>query len=268
LKINSRAELTMWALGAQRLWLFLDYDGTLADFAPTPEHVEPQPEVIQLLQHLSQKPGVRITILSGRRLAHVRQLVPVPGIILAGTYGIELLAASGETVNLIQQKDIRPLLDSIKPEWAKMIAGRQGFFLEDKDWALALHARLAADEEAAQILGQAREAVTVRLPEDQVRILGGHKFLEVAPRLANKSEAVRYLLKEYPLTEARLVYVGDDDKDEEAFPLVHAEGGIAVKVRQPSQAAQQTEADIIFRSPQETLVWLWELLHRTDFQPT
>ena len=28
---------------AERLWLFLDYDDTLADFAPTPEHVNSDP---------------------------------------------------------------------------------------------------------------------------------------------------------------------------------------------------------------------------------
>jgi trehalose 6-phosphate phosphatase len=261
LKIGSRAELTKWALEApQRLWLFLDYDGTLADFAPTPEHVEPQPEVIRRLEQLSRRPGVRITILSGRRLAHVRQLVPVPGIILAGTYGIELLSASGETVNLMQQRDIRSVLDAIKPEWAGLLTGRRGFFLEDKDWTLALHARFAPDEEAAQVLGEALEIATLRLPSEQVRILGGHKFLEVAPRLANKREAVAYLLKEYPLPEASLVYVGDDDKDEEAFPLIQAKGGIAVKVLQPSQRAQETRADVFFDSPQETLTWLEELL--------
>jgi trehalose 6-phosphate phosphatase len=260
LKPGSSAELTEWALGAEHLWLFLDYDGTLAEFAPTPEHLEPNPAIIRLLEQLARRPGIRLTILSGRRLAHIRQLLPVAGIILAGTYGIELLAESGETINLIQHRDIRPILESIKPHWLQLIAGRNGFFLEDKDWALALHARFADDEEAARVLGQALEAATLRLPPEHVRILGGHKFLEVAPRLASKSQAVAYLLNEYALPEARLVYVGDDDKDEEAFPVIHARDGVAVKVQQASQISQPTTADFFFHSPQETLAWLAELL--------
>ncbi len=46
------------------------------------------------------------------------------------------------------------------------------------------------------------------------------------------------------------LYIGDDDRDEEAFPLVHAHGGAAVKVAHPSQAFVPTEADFIFESSQ------------------
>ena len=34
---------------AERLWLFLDYDDTLADFAPTPEHVYPDADLVALI---------------------------------------------------------------------------------------------------------------------------------------------------------------------------------------------------------------------------
>ncbi|HSR29324.1 MAG TPA: trehalose-phosphatase, partial [Anaerolineae bacterium] len=74
---------------AERLWLFLDYDGTLANFASTPEHVNPDPELVDLLARLVNQPRFRLAVVSGRRLGHVQKLVPVPGILLAGTYGIE-----------------------------------------------------------------------------------------------------------------------------------------------------------------------------------
>ena len=260
MKPGSKAELTEWANRSQPLWLFLDYDGTLAEFAPTPEHIEPNPRIIRLLERLADRPATRVTILSGRRLAHIRQLLPVTGILLAGTYGIELLAESGETINLIQPQDVRPVLEAIKPAWAELIQGRSGFFLEDKDWALALHARFAEEGEAAQVMGQALETATLKLHPDRFRIVGGHRFLEVAPRLASKRESVAYLLDKYPLPEAQLLYIGDDDKDEEAFPLIHAHGGIAVKIRQASQDSQPTTADVFFHSPTETLDWLEGLL--------
>ncbi|MGD9048934.1 MAG: trehalose-phosphatase, partial [Anaerolineae bacterium] len=60
---------------AERIWLFLDYDGTLADFAPTPEHVLPDPALIALLGELVRQPWLRVAVVSGRRLGHVQKLV-------------------------------------------------------------------------------------------------------------------------------------------------------------------------------------------------
>jgi trehalose-phosphatase len=261
MKFESKAELTKWALEAQHLWLFLDYDGTLADFAPTPEYIVPNAEIIHLLKRILHKASIRVTILSGRRLQHVRLLVPVPGIFLAGTYGIELLTPAGESIQRVHYDVIRPALETIKPEWARIIGERDGFFLEDKGWALALHARFAQDEEAETVLAQAMQAVSAELLKDHFRLLGGHKFLELAPRLASKKETVAYLLNQYPLPNARLIYLGDDDKDEEAFPLVHALQGAAIKVLQPSQAGQPTQADFFFDTPEDTVAWLRELVY-------
>jgi len=260
LKFQDSAELTKWAVESGKLWLFLDYDGTLADFAPTPDHILPDPALIHLIEGLARKPGIRVSILSGRRLSHLRQLLPVAGIILAGTYGIELLEESGQMIQRLQYEKLRPALEAIKPEWHQLIQGRDGFFLEDKGWTLALHARFASDDEAEQVLPRAMEVVNAAPLAREFRILGGHRFLEIAPRLASKRETVEYLLSHYSLPDARLLYIGDDDKDEEAFPLIHAHGGIAVKVFQPSQSALPTTADFSLASPAETRDWLQQLL--------
>lgn len=260
MKFEGSAELTKWALESGRLWLFLDYDGTLADFAPTPDHIEPDPALIHLIEELARKPGIRVSILSGRRLSHLRQLLPVAGIILAGTYGIELLEESGQMNQRLKYEEIRPALEAIKPRWGQLIQRREGFFLEDKGWTLALHARFATATEAEQVIAQALEVLKDRSLPDHFRILGGHKFLEIAPSLASKRESVEYLLDHYALPDARLLYIGDDDKDEEAFPLIHTHGGIAVKVFQPSQSAHPTAADFSLDSPEDTRNWLKALL--------
>jgi len=259
MQFESKEELTKWALEARCLWLFLDYDGTLADFAPTPDHIEPNPAIIAVLNKLSDKPATRVTVLSGRRLGHIRQLLPLHGIFLAGTYGIELVTDTGESVDRVAYDEIRPVLEAIKPRWEELVHGRQGFFVEDKDWALALHARFAEDREADEVIMQARQIIDQSAPTERFRILGGHKFLELAPRLASKRDTVEYLLAQYPFPDSRLLYIGDDDKDEEAFPVIHAHGGVAVKVRQASQESYPTTADFYFSSPGETLDWLQRL---------
>ena len=102
---------------AGRVWLFLDYDGTLADFAPTPEHVQPDPAVVDLLSRFVDEPRIRMAVVSGRRLSHVRSLLPVPGVLLAGTYGIELQTPEGERIDRLAYETIRPALDALKPRW-------------------------------------------------------------------------------------------------------------------------------------------------------
>lgn len=260
MKFNSHAELSAWALEARDLWLFLDYDGTLSDFAPTPDEIVPDADVVRLLDRLRRKPDRRVTILSGRRLAHIRQLLPLDGIMLAGTYGIELQKETGEVLARAEYDRIRPTLERIKPHWADLIWRRSGFYLEDKGWSLALHGRFADDKEAGQVFALALETAAAKMPAGQLRILGGHKFLEVAPHAASKKETVTYLLSQYPAPERRLLYIGDDDKDEEAFPVIHAHRGAVVKVMQASQASQPTSADFFFRSPAETLHWLATLV--------
>jgi trehalose 6-phosphate phosphatase len=241
---------------AERVWLFLDYDGTLADFAPTPEHVLPDPALIDLLNRLVRQPWLRIAVVSGRRLGHVQKLVPVPGILLAGTYGIELQTPQGERFDRLEYDTIRPTLDALKPQWAALLAGRDGFFLEDKGWALALHARFAEETEAEEVLATARRLVTgftQGAPPDLFRLLGGHKFLEIGPRLAHKGRTVAYLLAQYPWPGALPLYLGDDDKDEEAFGVIQEQGGIAIVV---SASPRKTQADGRLESPQTARAWL------------
>jgi trehalose 6-phosphate phosphatase len=230
-------------------WFLLDYDGTLAELAPTPDHVTPDPEVAALVSRLAERPDSRVGVISGRRLDHVERLVPVPGVLLAGTYGVEMRLFHGERLERVDYRVVRPVLDVLKPQWEALVEGREHYFLEDKGWSLALHARFAADEEAEEVLAEARllaHDAVARGGESDFRILGGHKFLEVGPRLAHKGKTVRYLLDRYPCSGARPVYLGDDGKDEEAFDEIKAQGGIAIVV---SSEEKETRADYRVASP-------------------
>jgi trehalose-phosphatase len=148
---------------------------------------------------------------------------------------------------------VRPPLDGLKVGWLDLIAGREGFFLEDKGWALALHACFAADDEAEEVLSAARRMASEAASAGPFRLLGGHKFLEIGPRLAHKGRTVEHLLERYPWPGALPLYLGDDDKDEEALGVIGARGGMAVLVAQEPRA---TRADCRLEPPQVVRQWL------------
>lgn len=252
--MNDCYDLIRKRVGAKkRLWLFLDYDGTLAEFAATPDHIEPKQEVVELVGYLAKLPSIRLAVVSGRRLSHVKQLLPQEGILLAGTYGIELQDRDGELINRVSIDEIRPTLEQLRPRWEDLIADHEGFYLEDKEWSIALHARFASNLDAELILAQAREYAEDAAQEAGLRIMGGHKFLEIGPLLANKGLTVAFLLDEYPFEGAIPIFIGDDDKDEEAFLVIHERGGVAIVV---SSETRTTIADCRLHSPKDVNSWL------------
>ncbi len=239
------------------LVLFLDYDGTLADFAPTPDDIRVEAEVVRRVKALAGLPRTTVILLSGRRLKHVLDLVPVEGIWRAGTYGIELADPTGAPRERLDFDKVRPALDRLRPRWQRLIQGRQGFYLEDKGWTLALHARHAEPVEAKVVLAKARRQAERAALHQPFQILGGEAFLEIAPQLADKAATARYFLNFPELQGCLPLYLGDDDKDEAAFQVIQDAGGIAVRV---GERPEPTVARYQLASPREARQWLDALL--------
>lgn len=258
MKIDGSNKIVEQIQDAAKLRIFLDYDGTLAEFAPTPDEIHPDPELIDLLERLKNHQHLQVAVISGRRLSHIRALIPIPGITLAGTYGIELLDQFGTRIERIDFEAIRPTLERIKPLWLELIRPHRDFYLEDKGWSLALHAKFVAHSTAEETIKHARLIIDrIDIPTDLFRILGGNKFLEVAPKLANKGLTVRYLISKYPLEGALPIYIGDDDKDEEAFEVVIQNNGIPIKV---CSRSSDTKAQLRLDSPNMVRQFLVSLL--------
>jgi trehalose-phosphatase len=259
MSITGAAELNQWVAKSDRLWLFLDYDGTLVEFTPTLDSLHPDTQVIEVLTRLAGKPRLRLVVISGRPLTAIQALLPVPGIFLAGVYGVELQTPAGEKIDRADHARIRPFLEYIKPQWQEIITGRAGFFLEDKGWALALHADSAADIETMQVIATAWKLLTKASIPEQFRMFTGSRYLEIAPALAHKGKAVSFLISRYPWA-AQPLYIGDDDKDEEAFETIHSYHGRTVLVSPHSASPHAMSADYTLESPAAVLNWLRNLI--------
>jgi len=241
---------------AAKLWFLLDYDGTLAEFVDNPDQIVCRPDVVDLLKQLVSLRDVRVAVVSGRRLAHMRELLPVTGLFLAGTYGVELCMEDGTCLQHVDRQRIRPILNALKPQLATLLGERPGFYLEDKGLALAVHGRFANAADAAEVLPRVHHAVEVVAAENaDLIVLGGDRFVEIAPILANKGRTIAWLLHRFSDAATQLVCMGDDDKDEAAFAVVRMHGGLTVAVGN----AGIRDADLHLPSPAAARSWLKQL---------
>ncbi len=240
------------AAGGQ-VGLFLDYDGTLVSLKRTPEEARPDAALLELLTALAELPAIRVVILSGRSLSSLQAMLPVPGLTLAGIYGIEVQMPDQSVVLRSDPARLRPVIEQVKSAWAQLVAERPGFMLEDKGLAVALHARFADPSDAEHVLPQAQSAAAHVISPVHFRLLSGDRFLEVAPAMAHKGQTVEWLLDHYMSRDALLITCGDDDQDEEAFAVVRQRGGIPIVV---GQGQHTTLATFRFSSPDALQSWL------------
>lgn len=239
--------------GHDHVFLFLDYDGTLAEFAPNPDIVLPNKEIIQLLTRLSTHPKVELAVVSGRRLGHIRELVPINGVWLAGSYGIELVDPDGREIDLLSYNELRPRLEKVKPVWETLVHERKNFYLEDKGWSIAIHANGENQKEVDFVIKTANE---IDIPKGFI-LQGNDHFVELCPPTAEKGNTVKYLMDQTDQKNSLPVFIGDDDRDESAFEAIEKLGGIGVLI---SDSPRKSYASCYLENPKMVRRWLTNFL--------
>ena len=207
----------------------LDYDGTLAPIAATPEAARPHPEAVPLLLALAHRHPV--FLVTGRRLWDLEKLLPVRGLPAYGVHGMEHGVLFGRVESLVPETALA-WLEHVREGLPQL----PGLRVEDKGTAIALHYRGAPDEAAvrAALKDWARS-----LPEG-LEALWGKKVLEVRPRGFGKGRVARTIAARHP--ERTPVVIGDDATDEEMFRALPE--AITIKVGEGPTAARYRLKDV------------------------
>lgn len=203
--------------------LFLDFDGSIVDIAPTPDAIVVPDTLPPLLLALRETLGGAVAIVTGRPIAqidfHLGAAVPA----VAGLHGLERRRADGGIVRPPPNDDLRRIRASLEA----FAAAHPGILLEDKGYSLALHYRLAPSLEDA-----CRDVVDSALGDgaEGWEILEGKMVFEIRPRGFAKGAAIEAFLGEPPFVGRIPVFCGDDTTDEDGFAAVNARGGVSVRV--------------------------------------
>ena len=91
---NHRAEIERLIRSASRIWLGLDFDGTLVAITNHPDRVYLHRESRSVLQTLADHPRMSVAVISGRELHDVREKVNLDCISYSGNHGLEILGGN------------------------------------------------------------------------------------------------------------------------------------------------------------------------------
>jgi trehalose 6-phosphate phosphatase len=204
--------------------LFLDIDGTLVEFTDTPSQTFADSEIKGLLEHLLQRLGGAVALVSGRQISTIDQLFAPLQLPCAGLHGVERRDAAG-ALHGAKFDDQR--LSRARKALALLADTYPGTIIEDKGRNIAVHFRLAP--QFGELVRRSVEAIAAPLAEDY-QLQDGAMMVEIKPRGFNKGSAITNFMHEPPFAGRRPVFVGDDLTDRDGFEAVEALGGMSVGV--------------------------------------
>ena len=222
-------------LDPQRHALFLDFDGTLVDFAPEPDAIRLRPGSGELLQALHERMGGAVALISGRRIANLDMHLKPLKLPAAGVHGHEIRV--GEEVRSTADSDS---MRTARQRLKEAVGDGDPLRIEDKGAALVLHFRKAPDQ-AARAERLARGAADGLA---DIEVMRGNAIVELRLKGRHKGDAIGELADMEPFAGRVPVFVGDDTTDEDGFKAVQEAGGFGVKVGQGSTTAHYRLADI------------------------
>lgn len=205
--------------------LFLDFDGTLAPIADTPQGVVVDGDLLALLRRLRDELDGRLAIVSGRAVAALREL-GFEDFLLAGTHGLEF-AQPGEQVEAPKRL---PAVDEAEAAFQRFADDKPGLLVERKTISVGLHFRRAPQWGAAA--GDLAVELASRL---NLAVQPGKMLYELRPGGADKGSAVHKLMQRPPMAGGKPIFIGDDVTDEEGFAAARELGGAGILVGAPRE---------------------------------
>lgn len=191
------------------LLVLLDFDGTLAPIVDDPGQAQAPPAVVEDVRRLAS--AATVAVISGRDVDDVRARTDVPGVIHAGSHGLDLRWPDGR-----RERRGEEAADALAEAAERLEAALRdvpGVRLERKALSLAVHDRQVGEADRPRV---ERAVATVADALPGLRRGGGKRVHELRPAIDwDKGEAARLLLAR--CAPRQCWYLGDDRTDEDAF---------------------------------------------------
>jgi trehalose 6-phosphate synthase/phosphatase len=213
LSAATRARIVREFQSAARRLLLLDYDGTLISIKPTLEQAAPGPGLLAMLGRLAGLGDV--VIVSGRPRATLDAWLGRLDVSLVAEHGAWARERGGDwAVTGALFDDWKPGVRDLMERYVDRLPGAR---VEEKEFALAWHYRLAEPDLAALRAQELSDHLIDLTETSELRVMQGHKVVEVRPAGTSKGTACQaFLSRNYDF----VMGVGDDATDEDLFRVL------------------------------------------------
>jgi trehalose 6-phosphate phosphatase len=202
------------AFADSNVLLAFDYDGTLAPITSQPASARMRVGTRRLLTSITAR--YPCVVISGRsRQDLAARLDGIPVWHLSGNHGIEPWGDEQHYPALVQRWTAR---------LERQLAGYEGVVIEEKTYSITVHYRHTRNKR------RAIEAIRTAVGElTGARAIGGIQAVSVLPsRAPHKGIAVERVRQ--LLACDSVIYVGDDETDEDAFRARPADRMLAIRI--------------------------------------
>ncbi|QQL50421.1 bifunctional alpha,alpha-trehalose-phosphate synthase (UDP-forming)/trehalose-phosphatase [Mucilaginibacter ginkgonis] len=213
--------------------VFLDYDGTLVDFAPSAEEAKPDKDLFDLLEALSADEKNDVVIISGRKHENLEKWFGHLPINLVAEHGAWLKHVGKHWHKLggmssTWKTEISPILETF-------VDRTPGTFIEEKTFSLAWHYRQSQSGLGEMRANELMNTLKYLVADKGLQLLPGNKVVEVKNMEINKGKAALTFSEneDYDL----IIAFGDDYTDEDIFKSL-PDNAVTIKVGSNISAAK------------------------------
>ena len=201
--------------------LFLDIDGTLAEFQIDPSSCFISKDILDLIQHIQQH--LTVAAVTGRDLSSAKNMFGAIDLPIAALHGLLIYLNDQNQFSKHSQSELFQALEIILNKDTQRYPE---FTIENKQHAIALHYRKCPE------LQQIASLIMQRLQHqhDQLRLIKGKYVYELVWNDIDKGQAITEISHLLNLQNHLAIFIGDDRTDEDGFSYVNQMKGVTIKV--------------------------------------
>lgn len=205
---------------ANRVFLFVDYDGTLTPIVSHPDLAIPGRNVQALLESLAAKVNTHVTIVTGRPKAFCERYLSIEGVNMVCEHGAFIKPSGTDEWHspvLVPEEEVTHFRTDILNIFDRTVQLVPGSHVEKKETCIVWHYREAEQDFASQQAHELGATLQQSLAKTPFSVYHGKKSLEIRFAHSHKGYGVEYFLEQnlFDPESDVLVTIGDDVTDED-----------------------------------------------------